>query len=478
MSAVPQEAGPDAELRILSGCHAGARAPLAGRPRIGAGDDCDIILSDIDLPSGAGAWLQATGGHWHVASAEPQANDADNNAANDAWVPPMPWGRVATLGGIALTVSAAHAPWQAVPDLRPLQEPSPQPPAQEAPDAPAAPVKAAAPAPVAVPPAPPRRRAARSAVVVIGLALAVLMLGVLASLAGRSPAAPASHAVAATPAAPVVDAARQQQLLRDIQRALATVDPGLRLHIDPLPDGRARVGGWVAGIEQFDRVAEALAAVRPVPVLAVRTASDLLDDLGAVGSATGAPLRFELLGAGRVRASGLVLTAEEQTHVLAQLRERVPAGIEIVDGLRVAQAQGPAIQDWLRQAGFAGADARWDAGQGQMAVALDVAPAQRPVLENLLARPGIPLAGLPFTLRIREVAQPPSTAKPPPAPVHASAAPLPFRIRSVVSGPAPYVVLGDGTKLQPGGRRSGWRLAAIEPDRLVFDSPRSLVVLR
>ena len=42
----------------------------------------------------------------------------------------------------------------------------------------------------------------------------------------------------------------------------------------------------------------------------------------------------------------------------------------------------------------------------------------------------------------------------------------------------PYVVLGDGAKLQPGGRRDGWRLVAVESDRLVFDGPRALVVLR
>ena len=79
-------------------------------------------------------------------------------------------------------------------------------------------------------------------------------------------------------------------------------------------------------------------------------------------------------------------------------------------------------------------------------------------------------------LRAREVGR--AVADAPARPVHASAAPLPFRIRGVVGGAVPYVVLGDGSKLQPGGRRDGWRLVAVESDRLVFDGPRSLVVLR
>ena len=197
---------------------------------------------------------------------------------------------------------------------------------------------------------------------VVGAALCVLLLGVFASLlTGRGPE----------------DAARQQQMLRDIQRAITVVDPALRLQIGVLPDGRARVSGWVAGIEQFDRLAEGLAGIRPTPALAVRTASDLLDDLRAVGGSTGASLRFELLGAGRVKALGGVLTTEEHDRVLAQSRERLPPGIEMVDTLRVPEQQGPAIQDCLRPAGFEAAAARRDATAQQMALAL-LPPATAP----------------------------------------------------------------------------------------------------
>ncbi len=261
--------------------------------------------------------------------------------------------------------------------------------------------------------------------------------------------------------------------MQGIRLALATVDPALRLATEPLPDGRMRVSGWVANVDQLDRVTEALAHVRPPPQLALRTTSDVLDDLRAAAGATGAALTFAAQGAGRVQAQGSVLTAGERSQLLAALRERLPPGVELADDIRVAQEQAPAVQQWLQRAGLAGAQARWDADAGQLLVQVDVAPQQRALLERLLAQPGQPLSGVPFTLSVRELA-----AAPPAALVHASAAPLPFRIRSVVGGASPYVVLEGGAKLQPGGQRSGWRLEDITPDTLVFSGPRRLVLSR
>lgn len=253
------------------------------------------------------------------------------------------------------------------------------------------------------------------------------------------------------------------------------MDPALRLRVEALPEGGARVSGWVADIAHLDRLADGLAEIRPVPALSVRTASDLIDDLVDAGGADAPALRFELLGEGRVRALGLVAALAERDKVLTLVRARVPPGIEIVDGLRVASEQGGAVRAWLHMAGFVGAEVHWDGEQ--MAIALDIGSQERARLESLLARPATPLSGIPFVLRAREVPGR-AVAATSALPVHASAAPLPFRIRGVVGGVVPYVVLGDGAKLQPGGRRDGWRLVAVESDRLVFDGPRALVVLR
>ena len=483
-----------AELRILTGCHAGARVPLAGGERLGPDDGCDLILTDLGLPADAGAWIQIATGRWWVRSDPPPADGAAEASAA-TWIAERAWGAVAYLGQVALTASLADAPWQQVPPgLAPVGA---------APLAADPPGDAAPPAPESLPPAepPPEDQAvmprddgtavdvpARAAVAassaaprrwhpawIIGAALAALLLSVFWSLlqgrgAGQVPVA------AAAPAAPAVDPAQQQRLVRDIQLAIARVDPALRLRIDALPTGGARVSGWVADIAQLDRLAEGLADIRPAPLLSVRTAADLMDDLVDAGGAQAPSLRFELLGEGRVRALGLVMAPAERDKVLALARARVPPGIEVVDGLRVASEQGHAVQEWLRTAGFAGAEAHWDGEQ--MAIGLDVGSQERARLESLLARTGTPLSGIPFVLRTREVGTATAAAGAPRPLVHASAAPLPFRIRGVVGGAVPYVVLGDGSKLQPGGRRAGWRLVAVEPDRLVFDGPRALVVLR
>src|SRR5690606_34915780 len=122
MSALPHAhpTGPDAgtdasttaELRVLSGCHAGARAPVTGPLHLGSGDECDIILSDIALPEGmASVCLHVEQGRWRVVPAQtagaatgaPAANDG-SGAPSNALVPLAPWGQVGTVGGLVLTV--------------------------------------------------------------------------------------------------------------------------------------------------------------------------------------------------------------------------------------------------------------------------------------------------------------------------------------------------------------------------------------
>ena len=468
-----------AELRILTGCHAGARVAVAGGERLGADDACDLILTDLGLSAGAAAWLQIATGRWGVASGPDAAPH---------WVAEQAWGTAAYLGQVAMTVSLPDAPWQPVP---PGLEPAggaPLPveappvtlvPEEEAPQAPApaadAPQEEQASAPVAVDPRLPSAAPRRwQPAWIIGAALAALLLSVFWSLLQRQGSVQ-PPAAAAVVAAPEADPAQQQRLLRDIQLAIARVDPALRLRVEALPEGGARVSGWVADIAHLDRLADGLAEIRPVPALSVRTASDLIDDLVDAGGADAPALRFELLGEGRVRALGLVAALAERDKVLTLVRARVPPGIEIVDGLRVASEQGGAVRAWLHMAGFVGAEVHWDGEQ--MAIALDIGSQERARLESLLARPATPLSGIPFVLRAREVPGR-AVAATSALPVHASAAPLPFRIRGVVGGVVPYVVLGDGAKLQPGGRRDGWRLVAVESDRLVFDGPRALVVLR
>ena len=316
----------------------------------------------------------------------------------------------------------------------------------------------------------PAHPSARTAVLAIAAAL-LLAAGVLLALWADPGAAPPPASASASPAP---DPAQQQRQINDIRLALAGVDPALRLPVEPLPDGQVRVRGWLASIEQLDRVTEALAQLRPAPQLALRTTADLLDDLRAVAAGFPQPLQFALTATGQVQVQGSVPTAALHDQLLAALRERLPAGVPLQDAVRIAERQGDAVRQWLEQAGLPGASVRWDSDAGQLQIELAVTAQQRSQLEQLLAQPRQPLAGLPFTLHTRELATPASTT----TLLHASAAPLPFRIRGVVGGDAPYVVLADGTKLQPGSQRSQWRLERIDPDTLTFSGPRRLVLTR
>jgi type III secretion protein D len=455
------------ELRVLTGLHEGARAPVVGGERLGEAPGDDMVLTDVG--AGVGAWLVLGDGCWGLsAKAVPEGEEGGAATA---------WGAILYLGELALTVSPASAPWPAAVARRSaagdgqekLVDAGNE--VQEAPLA-VSPAPASASHPVS--PKPVQKISSARVMGVVGLAVIVMLLAVLWELFADQMASAKSRPVAqADVSTPVV---ASSAAMREVQLAIARVDPSWRLHVEPAKDGRVKVSGWLSDVGQLDRLADALQHVRPPPELAVRTAADLLDDLAGAVNADADSYRFELLGAGRVRVNGLVMTAELRDDVLQRLRARVPTGVEVVDGLTMASAQGPKIIQWLKTAGFSEAQAQWRDGQMHMRVSLLAHERQR--LEALLSRPSSPLAGIPFVLQTQEVLKSAAVNATPAKLVHASKAPLPFRIRGVVGGANPYVVLGDGAKLQPGGRKQGWRLVAVEPDRLVFDGPRTLMIAR
>ena len=69
-------------------------------------------------------------------------------------------------------------------------------------------------------------------------------------------------------------------------------------------------------------------------------------------------------------------------------------------------------------------------------------------------------------------------ATPAAAPRRAVATTVPFAIRSVMGGAQPFVVLGDGTKLVPGGTYRQYRLVSIDNGKVTFDGPTYAVVSR
>jgi hypothetical protein len=72
-------------LLVRDGLHAGAWMTLRGaQMRLGRGDDCDIVLTDADMPEAAGAFV-ATPQGWHFRRAADEAPPAEGDAS-----PPPP----------------------------------------------------------------------------------------------------------------------------------------------------------------------------------------------------------------------------------------------------------------------------------------------------------------------------------------------------------------------------------------------------
>lgn len=465
------------ELRILSGSHAGARTPAVDGLTLGRDEDADIVLSDLEAGMAVARLGLGPDGHWSL---------GDSRA---------PLGTPLPLGGLALTVSPAHADWQKAPARfdRPVAAALPvvvhEPPPVAVENAVTEPrLDPSVPLVGAVPPQASRpgkslsgRLAASPLAIALG-ALLLLLVPVLFALLGRGQVGTPSETTARPDAQAATRAVELGRAQAAVALAVAGIDPGLRLQVTARPGGGAQVAGWVASNTQFDAVAEALASLRPVPALRLRVVSELRDELRGQLGTEGAGIDFQPLSAGRMQVLGTVTSANAREQMLATIRALAPRDIEVVDGLRLAADQAPALEAALRAAGFKDANARWDGRQ--VAIGLTVSAPDRGRLEEALMSLGRRFPGVPFSVTAQPVAVQvgvtPAGAPlmAPPGAVPMASAGLPFSVRGIVGGPSAFLVLGDGSKLLVGGSRGGWRLAAVENDYLVFDQPRRLMVLR
>ena len=450
------------ELRVLSGRHAGACAVARDGLLLGAGDDADVILTDLDPGGGLVRLHLMADERWLLASA-----DAEPDVQARAQASRM--GVAGYWGGLALCVSAPQTDWPPMPLAvpNPPAEPGQSSELDEPELAPALDSKPLTHLTEAV--GMPAGRAGsrpRQAVWLGAVVLFVLMLlglGVMAwDFLGH-----AAGGVERPAASPQVDlTAQAQRQVPDLALAIAQVDPVLRLQLTPQRDGRVQVSGWVDSVAQFDRLADALGTRRPAPQMRVFVASDVRTELRAQLAGSYPQLDFSQGGPGVLRVRGIMLTEAAEAEALAAVRPLLPAGLELVSELRLAGKLAPDVQAALAAAGFDNVRAHWDGAQ--VVATLSLPDSLRARLENSLLALADRFPGLP----LRIVPEMFTTAN------QATRAKSPFPIRGVVGGAVPYVVLPGGGKLLPGGTHAGWRLHSIEADVLVFDAPRRLAVAR
>lgn len=445
---------PSLELRILSGMHQSARCTARHDALVGAHPDCDVILADAGLPEQAARLKLGPDGWDLIAETEDPADSSD---------PTRPYNQPAPFGPVWITVAQPDDPWLAPPSP-PDQEPVRPEPA-DAGIPPAAPASesdfplpdeadvtaAETPPPVAA----SASRLSRSRGIQIGLAALVLSVAIALLLATLLPRTPPDPPPQADPRL-----AAEQSIGR-ITAAIEQLGLASRLHVAISPEGVVQVSGWVRDEQERNRLAAALVQIWPMPAMQVSNEAEALDAAGQVLKGFGVKYAARYEGDGRLNVAGIASDAETRSMAMEAVRAQLP-GMTVMDGgIQLASEVAAELSRELAAAGLGAMTLVWQRHQLQVSAgALDAQQmgAAQAVLDQFnqkhwgvaaLTRPEEPYADA-----------------------------VPFKIRSVVSGETPFLVLEDGTKLLVGGTYQHYRLTKIDDRQLIFEGPRPAIVLR
>ncbi len=455
------------EFRVLSGVHADARCPIEADAKVGSDAEGDIVLSDAGVPRSA--QLRVHGEKWSLA-----ANDADAG-------PDLSLSQPVQLGDVWVTVSRPEDPWPLVPaagvqvattitgaaQVDPTSDAAAQAPSPAvSQDLAGKPVDPAVLAATGTAVAPPPRRRGRFWV---PLALALMVFAIAIALL-----------VALLPGRPPVQTATVDPRVAALEKSVSAIEQALdalgmrpALKVTRGPDGVVIVSGWVRDRAEQDRVAGALARIWPMPAMRVNNRAEVAYSAQALLRPYSYKYAASMGADGSLAVSGVASDAAQRERALAMLRSQLPD--ITVDGMRIVLAQqvSDALYAQLENAGLIQVKLMWQTDRLEASTD-GLTPVQQARLREMIER---------FNPRFMNIValppMPPQTV----AAVAAAASPpvattVPFRIQSVIGGPQPFLVLGDGSKLVPGGTYKRYRLASIEAGRIVFDQPHAVVMAR
>lgn len=454
------------EFRVLSGVHADARCAIDEQAVVGSDAAGDIVLSDAGVPHSA--QVRVSGEKWGLA-----ANDA--NAAPD-----LSLSQPAKLGDVWVTVSHPDDPWPLVPAapvaiMANVGDTPDGAPALDAGTPATATASSLAGKPVdpavlvatgaASTPPPPRRRGR----FIVPLALALLVLAIAVALfVALLPGTPPTPVAEVDPRAAALD-----KSVAAVEQALDSLGMRPALQVTRGPGGVVIVTGWVRDRAEQDRVSGALARVWPMPAMRVNNREEVAGSAQALLRPYSYKYEASMSADGSLAVRGVASDAAQRQRALNMLSSQLP-GVQ-VDGMRVVLAQqvSDELYGMLENAGLTQVKLMWQTDRLE-ASTTGLTPAQQLRLREMIDR---------FNPRFMNIVALPALPPEQIAQVKAAAAPpvattVPFRIQSVIGGPQPFLVLGDGTKLVPGGTYRRYRLASIESNRIVFDQPHAAVVPR
>lgn len=461
------------ELRIHSGLHAGAHAPLPAQDSctVGADPACDFVLADRDIGpaqlrlvrDGGGAWLQ--------------------QAAGEPGPQPVAPGRLLPLGPVLVSLAEPDSPWpdaQALAAAAAQPAPSPAPAAPQDEDAMAA---AAAPqddtAAEPAPPEPPAPSdatpalpaAARRLPMAARLALALVLC--LAALLGAALwwlSTLKNGAIAPVAASAPLDPGAQHAAIANVLRDLNLKD---RATLSPSP-----TGGWIVQTtaledETLEALALALSRLDPKPGLHAITGEDArslvqqallrLSGTPEADGTTVPSLTATHTGGGRIRLDGEMADGAARSELLRQLRAALPEWLALDSAITIPEERALRLLADLQAQHLGTIEGRWSASQARLEIVARLESGSVARWEQALVQTSRRYPNIALNARLE-----PLPARPAPR--------LPFRVLTIVNGATDYVVLDDGSKLLLHGRRSGWQLVAVDAGAAVFENGRALRV--
>ena len=465
------------ELRILSGLHAGAREPLGDADAVlGSVADCDFILKDLGMAPRQGR-LEFGESGWHL-----QLWGPDEDEPSESFV--MAPGSLHRVGPVVVSVDEVDAPWPNSALVRELLDESVLAESSQAvgmfpvptslsgahEDSPLVTVQADEADEFAPSQARPEwllapRPSSGRMRLFLGAALGVIVLGLAWVLIP-----PGSLQVGQTlaglpsvvePVAASRPTAGGEALLAQIAQAVDALALGQPFEVRTDASGRPVVKMGVLNAADHERLALALASFRPRPGLSVISETELSEAVSAAlavrAQEWGTQLKAANVGGGRFRLEGRLASASQRDELLAELQAALPAAV-LESRLTIPEDLAAHMLEDLQSANVASVDGSWSEGQLRLDVCVDRGdvPRWEALLASVARRYPVP-----FTATLCADGGM-STSK--------AMALLPFRLRSVVSGDTPYVVMDDGARLMLGGKRGEWRLASVDARSVVFES--------
>jgi len=281
-----------------------------------------------------------------------------------------------------------------------------------------------------------------------GLIFVVVLTAILIFLLHNEEPTPA-------PASATNHPSTQAQVLAVIEKLNLTK----QTQVERKADGTISVRATLSD-EDYEKLAIALSKINPRPQLKVTPEQELNRSVREFLATYGKTLSAESLGAGHFKIKGLVASEPERAALLRALTIEFPAASGFENAMVTKSAFAETILSELREKNALEIQSHWEDDVLLVAAKIPVDQASQWEEWQLQTekRHG-------KWLKIALTAD-------------AEQINLPLQVEAIISGKTSFVVLADGRKILPGGSVDGWQLVEINPESIVFDGPRRVIIRR